>query len=96
VFLCGGLSVYLLGTGLFKRFSNPFRNFPLSHTAGLVLLAGAAAWGLIARPGALALGSVAVAILALIAAWEWGSFHGGWRERLVRWRVRREHEAAQR
>ncbi len=84
LFLCGGLAVYLVGTGLFKRFSNPFRNFPWSHSGGLVLLAGAAAWGLIERPGALALGSVCVGILALIAAWEWGSFHGGWRERLIR------------
>jgi low temperature requirement protein LtrA len=30
-FLTGGLTVYLLGVGFFKRFANTFRNFPLSH-----------------------------------------------------------------
>ncbi|MDD3798283.1 MAG: low temperature requirement protein A [Novosphingobium sp.] len=80
--MCGGGAVYLAGVGLFKRFANPFRNFPLSHRYGLVLLALLAVWSAYAEPPALVSGWLAVGILALVTAWEWGSFHGGWVERL--------------
>ncbi len=79
--VCGGSAIYLLGAGLFKRFANPFRNFPLSHRYGLALLALQAIWGWAAHPSALGFGWAAVAILALVTAWEWGSLHGGWVER---------------
>ncbi|HEU4651885.1 MAG TPA: low temperature requirement protein A, partial [Croceibacterium sp.] len=38
-FQCGGLTLYLVGVGFFKRSASPHGRFPLSHLAGLVLLA---------------------------------------------------------
>ena len=87
-FLCGGPAVYLLGVGFFKRFANTFRNFPLSHIVGLGLLAVLALWAWLVHVPALRLGALIVAVLTVVAVWEWGSFHGGWRERLDRWRRR--------
>jgi low temperature requirement protein LtrA len=87
-FTCGGMAVYLVSVGFFKRLANPFNNFPLSHLVGLGLLAALALWaGLIHTP-ALTFAALAVAVLTVIAVWEWGSFHGGWRERIARWRGR--------
>jgi low temperature requirement protein LtrA len=86
--LCGGLAIYLLGVGFFKRFANTFRTFPLSHMAGLALLAALGLWAWLAHPPALAFGALAIAILIVVAIWEWGSFHGGWKERWDRWRGR--------
>lgn len=88
VFVCGGLSIYLLSVGAFKRFANTFRRFPLSHLAGLVLFAALALWAWFAPVPALLLGALAVAIMVVVAIWEWGSFHGGWQERWDRWRGR--------
>ncbi len=83
---CGGLLLYLAGLGEFKRFSSAIGNVPLSHQAALalLLLLGSAAqvWPM----PALVFVAGTVAILALAAVWEWGSFHGGWRERVDRWR----------
>jgi low temperature requirement protein LtrA len=87
-FTCGGLAVYLLAVGLFKRLANPFRNFPLSHLVGLGLLAALALWAWLVPILALAFATLAVAVLTVIAIWEWGSFHGGWQERIARWRGR--------
>ncbi|OYW16083.1 MAG: low temperature requirement protein A [Novosphingobium sp. 12-64-8] len=81
---CGGLITFLTGVALFKRFGSPLGNIPLSHIAGgaLLLLLGGWAW---LRPVP-ALGFVATtaAVMALVALWEWGSFHGGWQDRLGR------------
>jgi low temperature requirement protein LtrA len=85
-FTCGGLAVYLLGVGYFKRFANPFRNFPLSHMVGLGLFGALGCWAWLVHFQALTFGALAIAVLTLIAVWEWGSFHGGWSERLERWR----------
>ena len=87
-FLCGGMAVYLLGVGFFKRFANTFRNFPLSHLVGLGLLAALGIWAWLVPLPALTFGALAVAVLMVVAIWEWGSFHGGWRVRLDRWRGR--------
>ena len=87
-FLTGGLAVYLLGVGFFKRFASPLGKFPLSHLAGLGLLAALGVWAWLVHVQALSFGAVAVAVLIVIALWEWGSFHGGWQERFDRWRGR--------
>jgi low temperature requirement protein LtrA len=85
-FLCGGLAIYLLGVGAFKRVTNPHGRFPLSHLVGLGLLAPLAAWASLAEVPALGFAALAVAVMIVVAIWEWGSFHGGWRERIERWR----------
>jgi low temperature requirement protein LtrA len=87
-FTCGGLAVYLLAVSFFKRLANPFRNFPLSHLVGLGLIAVLALWAWLVPIPALAFAGLAVAVLTVIAVWEWGSFHGGWQERIARWRGR--------
>ena len=81
-FTCGGLAIYLLGVGYFKRLANTYGRFPLSHLAGLVLLAALNVWAWLTHLPALTFGALVVAILLVIAVWEWGSFHGGWQERL--------------
>lgn len=80
--LCGGATVFLIGLGLFKRFSNTLLNFPLSHGVGALLFAGFGIWAWISTANSLTLGRVAVAILAGVALWEWVSYHGGWIERM--------------
>jgi low temperature requirement protein LtrA len=87
-FTCGGTAVYLVSVGFFKRLANPHRNFPLSHLVGLGLLAALALWAWLTPIPALAFAALAVAALTVIAVWEWGSFHGGWQERIARWRGR--------
>jgi hypothetical protein len=82
--MCGGLVIYLVGLGLFKRFSNALGNFPLSHTVGSVLLLGLGSWAWWHPLPATGFAEAAVLALAVVAIWEWGSYHGGWRERLAR------------
>jgi len=79
---CAGSMMYLLGTGAFKKFSSPLGNFPLSHWVGAGLLCITAAWGWLYPPSALAFVAGANAVLVVVAAWEWISFHGGWTARL--------------
>jgi low temperature requirement protein LtrA len=79
--LCGGIVTYLLGTGLFKRPTSRFGNFPFSHQIGLALTLLLGAWAWIMAPPALIFGALAIGNLAMVAAWEWGSYHGGWVER---------------
>jgi low temperature requirement protein LtrA len=85
-FLCGGLATYLLGVGHFKRIAHPHGKFPLSHLVGLCLLGPLALLAWRAPPPVLAFGALAIAVLIVVAIWEWGSVHGGWRERWERWR----------
>ncbi len=69
----GGLALFLLGNGLFKRVSAG--NFPLSHWAGLgacLLVAGVGPWTTL-----LGLNLGALAILILVAVWEHQSFAAG-------------------
>jgi len=84
VTLCGGLITFFVSVGLFKRFSNVLGNFPLSHTVGCVLLLalGGRAW-LHPMP-VTTIAAAAVLALLTVAVWEWGSYNGGWRERLLR------------
>ena len=80
--VCGGMGLFVWGNMAFKRISsgNPWN--PLSHEAGLGLAAGIAAWGLLAEPPRLALALASTAALVAVALWEWGSFHGGWIDRM--------------
>jgi hypothetical protein len=49
---------------------------------GLFALIGL--WAIVGHPEPLALHLAATAGFLVIAIWEWGSFHGGWAERLER------------
>ncbi|OYW45335.1 MAG: low temperature requirement protein A [Sphingomonadales bacterium 32-68-7] len=82
-FQCGGLMIFVGAVGLFKRATSPMGRFPLSHLVGLVLLALAGGWAWAIHVPALLFGATTVAILVLVAAWEWISFNGGWRERFA-------------
>jgi low temperature requirement protein LtrA len=81
---CGGLVTFLVGLGLFKRFSNALGNFPLSHNVGIVLLLGLGSWAWWHPLAATAFAEASVMALVVVAVWEWGSYHGGWRERVMR------------
>lgn len=85
-FQCGSLAIYLLGVGFFKRDASPVGKFPLSHLAGLYLLAPLALWAWFIHVPALLFGALTLVVLAIVAIWEWVSFHGGWRQRWQRWR----------
>ena len=82
-----GAVLFIGGTGLFKRLTSPNHWFPLSHMVGIGLFTalGVAGWMMHASP--LAMGIGAAALFVIIAIWEWGSFHGGWTERLERLRA---------
>jgi len=81
---CGGLVTFLVGLGLFKRFSNALGNFPLSHNVGIGLLLALGGWAWFWPLPATGFAEAAVGALAVVAVWEWGSYHGGWRERMLR------------
>ncbi len=83
-----GLLVYLLGIGTFKRFSSQRGNFPISHWAGVAMLLALFGFTAVRPPSALAFIALSVTILAVVVVWEWGSFHGGWRERFERMSIR--------
>ena len=65
--LVGGPALYLIGNALFKRLSAP--NLPLSHLAGLGLLALSVPASFLLTP--LALSAITTAILIVVALWEW-------------------------
>jgi low temperature requirement protein LtrA len=79
--LLGGALLFLGGVAAFKRMTSRNRRWPLSHLVGLVLFGLFGLWGFTAHPHPLLLHAGATALFLLVAAWEWGSFHGGWMER---------------
>lgn len=94
----GGMALFLLGTMTFKRISSGNPWFPLSHSVGLGLVALLALWGWLIHPPTLAFSMASTAIFAVVALWEWGSYHGGWLERIENragWlgRILRRHTA---
>ena len=82
--LCGGLLAFLGSVGLFKRFSNALGNFPLSHTVGCLLLLALGGWAWLRPVPVTMIATASVLVLLTVAVWEWGSYNGGWRERLGR------------
>lgn len=87
----GGMIVFLIGTGLFKRPTGRQQNFPLSHGVGIGLFFGQGLWGWFALPDTLAFGAASVLVLIVVTVWERVSLHGGWLERFrhvaSRWRA---------
>lgn len=83
----GALFGFLGGLALFKRFFSLRGLLPLSHVVGLVLLAALLASARWITWRAVDFAAWCSLVLLIVAIWEWGSFHGGWRERFVRWGV---------
>ena len=83
----GGALLFIGGTMLFKRITSGQNFWPLSHCAGLLLFALLGLWANIAHPQPLTLHLLSTVVFLFVAAWEWGSFHGGWAERLDRLRA---------
>jgi len=78
--------LFIGGTMYFKRVTSRQGFFPLSHLVGLSLFLLLGVWSVLAHPEPLVLHMAATGLFVLIAVWEWGSFHGGWIERLNRFR----------
>lgn len=68
--MIGGPMLYLLGVALFKWVCNDRRGPPLSHCAGIVLLAALAPAALAHLLSPLALGMATTLILMIVATWE--------------------------
>lgn len=87
----GGTLLFLRGLGGFKRISSGNPWFPASHGYGMVVAVGIGLWGWLAHPPSLLLFAATTLLFAVIAVWEWVSFHGGWLERMEArgWRVGR-------
>ena len=83
----GGALLFIGGTMVFKRMTSGQSFWPLSHIVGLGLFLLLGAWAYLDHPAPLALHLAATAIFLVVAIWEWGSFHGGWIERLGRLRA---------
>jgi low temperature requirement protein LtrA len=84
--LLGGALLFIGGNMIFKRLTSGQDWWPLSHLVGLLLFALFGLWALTAHPAPLPLHGAATGLFIVIAVWEWGSFHGGWVERLARFR----------
>jgi low temperature requirement protein LtrA len=80
----GGTALFIGGLAGFKRISSGNPWFPASHAYGLYALVPLALWGWLAHPEGLVFYGGIVALFTAIAVWEWGSFHGGWIERMER------------
>ena len=80
----GGLIVYLASLSAFKRMSSPQRYLPLSHAIGLALLIAVIGSTFWLRWTATGFTGACDMLLLVVVVWEWGSFHGGWRERFRR------------
>ena len=76
------MALFLWGNMAFKRISSGNPWYPLSHGVGLGLTVAIGVWGLLDTPPRLALALASTAALAIVALWEWGSFHGGWVDRM--------------
>jgi low temperature requirement protein LtrA len=74
----GGMALFIGGTMTFKRISSGEPWFPLSHQAGLWLTAGLGLAGWLLHPTTLVLAVGGTVTFAVVALWEWVSFHGGW------------------
>jgi low temperature requirement protein LtrA len=68
--ILGGPALDLVGNALFKWTTNDRRAPPLSHLAGLVLLAALLPFSLGDHVSALAVGAAATGVLVMVAAWE--------------------------
>lgn len=79
-----GAVLFIAGLAGFKRISSGNPWFPASHAYGLYLVPILAAWGWLAHPPGLVLYAAVTVLFGAIAIWEWGSFHGGWLERMER------------
>ncbi len=78
----GGV-LFLAGVGVFKRYASHKQSLlPTSHRVGLGLFAALAAAGWVLPMPTLLFSAAGVAILVLVAIWEWGAYHGG---RVARW-----------
>ena len=80
--LGSGMVLFVWGNMAFKRATSGNPWYPLSHGVGLGLIAAIVLWGALAEPPRLALAAASTAALVGIGLWEWGSFHGGWIERM--------------
>lgn len=89
--MLGGTALFVSGLAGFKRISSGNPWFPASHGYGLYALVPLGLWGWLAHPASLIFYSAILLLFATIAVWEWGSFHGGWMERMERrgWRLGR-------
>jgi low temperature requirement protein LtrA len=100
----GGLVVFLIGLGLFKRHGNTFSNFPFSHLIAILMLLALGVLGWTVPIPAARFAALGVAVLLLTCVWEWVSYHGGWLERMEargwalakRLRQRNERRSAER
>jgi len=81
----GGLGGFLISLALFKRMSSPLGNPPLSHGVGLLLLIALCASARLVGWTATGFTMACDGALLVVVVWEWGSFHGGWRERFRGW-----------
>lgn len=77
-----GPALYLLGNALFKWVSNDRRLPPLSHLAGLLLLAVLAPFAFTHHFSALVLGMATTSVMVLVAAWESIAIHGSSRSKV--------------
>lgn len=77
-----GMALFLFGTMSFKRISSGNNWYPLSHIMGLWLVGALVLWGWIAHPPTLYLYMGVTVTFGLVALWEWGSYHGGWVDRM--------------
>lgn len=80
--LGAGMALFLWGVMSFKRISSGRPWYPASHTSGLALVAMMTLAGLLLHPPHLAMSAIGTVIFGIVALWEWGSFHGGWIERM--------------
>ncbi|MFM5884658.1 MAG: low temperature requirement protein A [Novosphingobium sp.] len=78
----GGTMLFIGGLAGFKRISSGNPWFPASHVYGLFLAIALGAWALWRHPPHLLLLVWITVLFTAIAVWEWGSFHGGWMERM--------------
>jgi low temperature requirement protein LtrA len=82
--MLGGTALFIGGLAGFKRISSGNPWFPARHANGIYALVPLALWGCLAHPEGLVFFGAIVALFMAIAIWEWGSFHGGWIERMER------------